>query len=245
MEIRPDHIITRPEILGLLKRVYENHSLLTIKIDDQSATYSSTILGIDTRKNLILIDDLFPSSGDKLERLSTLHCFTRLDGICINFSCPLKATTSRDTTNNAHQVTVPNKIHYHQRRRHYRVPLNWTAASMSASIESHEFTATVVDISASGIGAKLNSIPDIELDKNLLLSASVITIPNFQAITTSLIIRAVRSSSPDNSIYLGAEFTRLDSNQIKQIQHLVAQLDRESCQIRTLSPRNANHQIFG
>lgn len=244
MDRRPNHIITRPEILSLLKRVCENRSLLTIKINEQAETYSSTILAIDTRKNLLLVDDLFPPPMHDLERNTNLHCFTRLNGICINFSCQIKGH-STDNGSLLYQLALPNKIHYHQRRRHYRVPLTWTAANLTGQTDDMPFSATLFDISSSGIGAKLEAHSDLALEPNLLLPECSITIPNFKTMTTALKVRSLRTYSAENSFCFGAEFTHLDHNQIKQLQQLVSLLDRESCQIRSLAVEIAKQGSFG
>lgn len=230
---RPYQIVTRPEILGLLSRIYENHSLLTIKLDDQPQTFSSNVLGINTRKNLFLIDDLFPAPFEELERKTELYCSTRLDGISINFNCQLK-TTSEVDGNRLHQLHMPPLIHYHQRRRHYRVPLNWTGGVVSGSLHGRNFYANISDISVSGISATLEMGELHDIHPGMCIKGNSLSIPNYETMPMDIKVRTIRTGPIYGQTIIGMEMLHPDQFQIKQMQRLIAELDREACQIRFL-----------
>jgi len=243
-ERRPDHIITRPEILGILKRIFENRSLLSIKLEQHPQPCNSTILGIDSRKGLLLIDDLFPAPPVDPERNTPLHIFTRLNGICVNFSCVLKAA-GQSQNHRQYQLALPNRVHYHQRRRHYRIPLGWTAAGLHWQAGKNATNAILTDISASGIGARIENSLGMDLESEHVLEPCTLTIPGFMQMDLALRVRSVRSNLPERNVYFGAEFIRLDHHQQKLLQQLMPHLDREACQIRTQAPQPGQRGSLG
>jgi len=59
-----DERITAPaRILAMLKRTFEQHSLLNIRIDGFDDAYSSAILKIGKRHDYLLVDALVPIHG--------------------------------------------------------------------------------------------------------------------------------------------------------------------------------------
>jgi len=235
VNIQPYHIITRPQILALLRRITENRSLLTVKIEGFNDVYSSTVLAINTRKNLLAIDEPFPQAYEPISRNTTLHCYTRLDGISISFSCKVH-TKSRANGSYCYELSIPDTINHHQRRRHYRVPLSWTNATLSFTLpDQSQHDAIVTDMSISGIGAALSAAKTVLLEKNIFLIKSILNIANNPPIDADLQVRSIRADTPDEPVYFGARFVNLETTQAQLLQQLVTQLDRESCQINAMT----------
>ena len=60
-----NHLLTsRQEIIGLLKKIYRNHSLLTVSFDDKEQRFGSAILEINTENNYLVIDEFWPEIGN-------------------------------------------------------------------------------------------------------------------------------------------------------------------------------------
>ncbi|MDH5407725.1 MAG: flagellar brake protein [Gammaproteobacteria bacterium] len=238
MNRQPFQIHTRPQILALLIKIVENKSLLTIKIEGEDGSYSSSILSINARKNNFALDEPFPQTYEHLDKNTILHCYTRLDGISISFSCKTEAR-SKFNGGYVYQLSLPTTINHHQRRRHYRIPLNWVNASLNInSPEKRIDQAIVTDISLSGIGASIPANFANLLQKNSMLNQNILMIANFSPIQIDLEIRSIRADSPNAPVCIGAQFVNLQKSQKEAIQQLIAQLNRETCQIKALARYN-------
>lgn len=238
MHRQPFQIHTRPQILSLLTKIVEKRSLLTVKIEGDEGTYSSTVLSINARKGLFALDEPFPQTYELLTKNATLHCYTRLDGVSVSFSCKIQAR-SKFNGGYIYQLSFPVKINHHQRRRHYRVPLNWVNATLSfGSPDKTKHHAIISDISLSGLGASIPQKYINYLQKNTVLDKNILTIAHYPPIQIDLEIRSVRADPQDDPICFGAQFINLQKHHIGELQQLIAQLDRETCQIEALNRYN-------
>ena len=219
-----------PRILSVLRSIHDKHTLLTVSIKESKRLYNTALLNINSEDGTITIDELHPADGHiLLHKVKQLSAQTFLDGVEVNFNTVLQETGNKDGVGYS-VLRLPEEIRYKQRREAYRVEVG-AANEIPVSLitaDSKSFDGLLFDISAGGVC--LRYTPDKTLMKKLgadILDC-IISLPGKKQLKCKLkICHSFRHQASDK-IHIGCRFTQLDKLQHRNIERLVASLQRES-----------------
>ena len=116
----PRRYLTNPgQIAAVLRRLREERSLLTVRLDQRRLEFRSALLGVDTAAGRLVLDELNPASGHAL-----VHPGTPLRIICAAHGVETRFDTE------VLQVGADNGIHFNGRQMR-----NW----WDAMLDFHSF----------------------------------------------------------------------------------------------------------
>ena len=229
------HLVkSRDEILSLLNKAFKSHTLLSIVVDGVNKDFGSLILEINTNKNYLVLDELYPRNGIKFPLLEQkLHINTQLDGIELSFVGIIEAVSEKNG-DEYYKIPIPRKLYYRQQREHYRVPVSINNPLPAAlSTEDDILIHTELrDISLGGICARLTTASSIDLRVGMEIPTCIIQAPDGKKIVGSLEIMRVEETKPLRNQKIGARFISLSKTDRGELSRLIAKLDREN--IKTL-----------
>lgn len=216
-----------PQIAGLLKRVRDTRTLLSVRVPGSDALFNSLLLEVDLERNHILLDELNPRAGHELAmqaRQLRVHC--QCQGVELSFNCAIEIGQGQQGIA-FYRAALPEAINYLQRRGSFRVrvgvnihiPINLPLDS-ATRLEGELF-----DLSMGGLGAYLSN--SIELTRGQILEDCSLILPNNAPLTTELEVRFVRVDKEKQSQRIGASFRNLDPQRQNLLRRFVAQLERE------------------
>ena len=148
--------LTNPgQIASVLRRLQEERSLLTVRLDERRLEFRSALLKVDTTAGRLVLDELTPAKGHELVRAGTsLRIICAAHGVDTRFDTEV-LQVGADNGIHFYVSTLPAEIYYHQRRRQVRVPVRRT---LQEKVELHDpetdetLRITLVDLSEGGIG---------------------------------------------------------------------------------------------
>jgi c-di-GMP-binding flagellar brake protein YcgR len=121
---------------------------------------------------------------------------------------------------------IPDKIHYHQLREYFRVPLPPDLKGTIQLFESgNEALAegTLLDLSIGGVGAMVKSSVTIEVG-HLYPRCKIMLPPLLPGLQMGLEIR--RSTPEQGGFRIGGRFVGLSGANLRQLERTVAELER-------------------
>ncbi|MSQ67302.1 MAG: hypothetical protein EXR83_03785 [Gammaproteobacteria bacterium] len=148
-----------PEIQLVLRRVFNDHALLTIHIAGHPDAYTSAILELVPEQGYLVLDELTPASGHALVLSGTqFHVRGTVEGIALRYT----TTVSQIGEHNAlpyYQVDFPATIDYPQRRRQYRVtvPSNRGFDVEFRMADGRQLSGELGDMSVGGFCARIRT----------------------------------------------------------------------------------------
>lgn len=216
-----------PQIAGLLKRVRDTRTLLSVRLPGVDTPFNSLLLDVDPERNLILLDELNPRAGHELAvqtRQFRVHC--QCQGVELSFTCAIDIGQGQQGIA-FYRAPMPESIHYLQRRGSFRVrvglnihiPVN-LPLNVSTRLEGELF-----DLSMGGLGANLSS--QVELTRGQIIEICSIELPKCEPLMTGLEIRFVRLDKERQTQRIGASFRNLDPSCQHLLRRFVTQLERE------------------
>ena len=219
----------RDEIVSLLNKINSKHSLLTIVLNTAEECFGSTILEINKEENYLVLDELYPIQGHELIKVGTeISLNAHHAGAFVNFTNTIEAIGSNDDAA-YYKISIPGEIEYHQRRNTYRV-----TTSMSEPIpvnlvneENVLVSAELRDISLGGVCLRLNDSSHVTFKDGDHIPTCLIQVSKDRKILSSLNICHVEKINETGSLRIGAEFGSISKFDQRELEHLIATLDRE------------------
>lgn len=226
-----NHLLTsRQEIIGLLKKIYRNHSLLTVSFDDKEQRFGSAILEINTENNYLVIDEFWPEIGNsetllkkKLD-ISTYHA-----GINMHFNNAIEEIAEKDDAP-YYKIRMPMQIAYKQRRSSYRVKTG-ISNPIPVSLATEDqvlIRAELRDISIGGMNMRLMDDPVKPLRVEDQIPTCIIRSRYGQNILASIEICRIKESNFHRNMCIATRFTGIGKPDRRALEQLIATLDRET-----------------
>jgi len=229
-EGKTEKISDGARIAGLLRRIRENHNLLSVTVMGDHRLYNSAIIDLDLDSGYLKLDELSPQSGHRLITVSTpLRIHTRLNGIDISFN------TRVEDTGSEHGIAfylagLPELVYYRQQREHYRAHVG-AGRAVSILLEKQQgehLEGELHDISAGGVGLRFTMETVHSLEKGEYIPLCVINLGSHCVIRNPVEIRYVGEGKNEKYGVVGARFVDLDTTQRNLISRFVAAIDRET-----------------
>jgi len=226
----------KTRITVLLEKLLKQRDLLTIKLSNQPAPFSSAVIEVDRDNDCFILDELKPEKGDELLRQDpTLHIKGHLEGVSINFDSTV-AEFGNDNNIPFYKLPIPSNIDYHQRRQAVRVRLS-AASPLPVTFTDNNgqaFAAEMEDLSVGGLRARFKSNLPQSLETGAELSCSFLIPPdNKEKINCKLIIRVIQHEKDRDSnrqAFLGGQFVSMEKPLERKLQRAIMALQRAARQ---------------
>lgn len=224
----------RQEIFRALKTLQISKSLVNIRIKGQEKTYSSMVVGIDSKKKLFLIDELQPNDGNRLIRSGTpFSIHGNYEGVKISAkNLSAKADLQKVEVNGeltrlpCFKVSIPSSLLYRQRRDAFRVSVS-KSSWVSLSNTQHSFIrGEILDISTNGLGCRLEGHIQPELEYGELFPRSELSIDNNFNLNCELKMRHPRYHRLEDATYCGLSFEVLDNYHQRRLDRFILDTQR-------------------
>lgn len=216
------------DIQHLFKRINSKHSLLSVLIDSSDEYYGSTIIEINNKENYLVIDELYPIDGhEKIKTGSCLTFNTQYQGAFVNFKSTVEAIGENDKAA-YYKIGMPNEVEYHQRRNTYRIATSVSAPIPVTLVNEDDIMikGELRDISHGGLCIRINALPHISLASEDYIPTCLIQVEGRQKILTSINICHVENINETGSLRIGAEFANMSKIDRRELEHLIASLER-------------------
>ncbi len=232
-ESKAERVSQLPQIIGLLNRIKDAKTLLSVRVEGSGVTYSSLLLDVNSDKGYVLLDELNNERAHKLAaETGKLRVFCQNQGVELSFSCDIRIAHNKKGLT-FYQAPIPSVIHYMQRRSDYRVHVGMDQnIHLILPVETeNNLDAELFDVSFGGIGARLES--ECQLRRGLIIPSCKLNLPEQEAIETDLEIRFVQADNTGKFTRIGGRFLGLDPNTRGKIRKVVTQLEREMLRRKT------------
>jgi len=207
--------------------VQRSHALIEVAVDGSDAHYQSIILALDPEAGTLTIDELFPGGFVGLPG-QPLTITVRLDGKRrLTFSTHILARRN-DEGVESYSLALPEFVDYNQRRGAFRLQLRggWGAASQFLAPGQNRCSATVRDLSSTGIRLELQDAADVA-------EGDVLTDLQFEFAGRSFQchadVRNVAHNANDN-VVVGAAFMDLPKVEQRSLERMIMQMQRQQAQ---------------
>jgi len=221
-------MVEEEDILALLNKIYKNHTMLTVSMDDANGTFGSAILEINQNESYLVLDELWPEPGHQLVEVGkTLFISAQLAGVYAHFTVNISAIGEHEEAA-YYKASLPRQIDYQQRRSNYRVPtsINKPIPVNMATEEDVLINAELRDISIGGFCARLISPSNHPLELGEYIPTCLIKSPNGRKILSSIAICRIEDNKKTGLTRIGAQFSVLGKTDKRELEHLIATLDR-------------------
>lgn len=213
----------------LLRLMYNQHCLFTMRFAPSTAAYQTAIVDLDPVAGYLVLDALVPASGNALAVPHAIVLLqTRLRGIDIKFASEITSRGEHDGLP-YYQIPYPKNIEYPQRRQQYRVkiPFNRGVQLRYFPAGGGYIGGELRDLSPSGFGARL-----LSGDFNCVRSTDMrqghgeIDLAEGLTLKTAVAICHVVPANGRNAMRIGACFSELDRSAEHMLERVCAGFDR-------------------
>jgi c-di-GMP-binding flagellar brake protein YcgR len=225
-----EKLTDKARIDGLLKRVFEKRTLLTVNIEGHPQQYSSAIIEISTDEGVLVFDELKPESGHAfLQKTPTFKAHAQLEGISINFKATI-IEFGEDNEIPFYKTKIPSSISYLQRRQAVRIKLS-AAHPMPVNLttdDGKKFKGEISDLSSGGMRVRFDKDIPNSIEAGVHLGCTFPLPPdNKENFACDFIVRVnSNKSEPHKPAFLGGQFIDLKKPQERQLQRLIMTLQR-------------------
>jgi c-di-GMP-binding flagellar brake protein YcgR len=217
------------DIRVLLKKINSKHSLLSVTIASSDEYYGSTIIEINNQENYLVIDELYPREGhERIEVGTKLSFNTQYSGAFVNFNGVIEAVGENEKAA-YYKINLPDEVEYHQRRNTYRIAtsINETIPVNLVNEDEVLVKAELRDLSHGGLCLRFNSIPHhVSIKSGDYIPTCLIQVDKNRKILSSLNVCHVESIEETGSLRVGAEFAQMSKIDRRELEHLIATLER-------------------
>jgi len=216
------------DIRLLLKKINAKHSLLSVTIESFDQYYGSTIIEINNDEKYLVIDELYPEEGHAKIAVGThLSFITQYSGAFVHFVGTIEAIGENEKAA-YYKIGMPEEIEYHQRRNTYRIATNVNDPIRVNIVNDEEvlIKAELRDISHGGLCLRIKASPHISIKSNDYIPTCIIQVDQSRKILSSLNICHVETLSETGSLRVGAEFAQISKIDRRELEHLIASLER-------------------
>jgi c-di-GMP-binding flagellar brake protein YcgR len=227
---RGDKVTDISRTTGILKRIVEHRTLLTVTFPKKSGTYNSAILEVHPDQQYLLLDELNPKEGHTQFLASkTVNIRASVKGVETRFSAQLQDVIHENGIY-AYKVAFPREVWHLQRRQRFRVSIG-VGKRIAVQMKTKEGTilnATMQNISASGMGMVISS--DIRLARGTIIPECTFTLAGGDRITCQLEIRYSSTQMQPDGIYAGGRFYNLSRAEQRLISKQITRIQRDLIQ---------------
>ena len=216
-------------IQRLLQRLHEQHTILAVTLDGEHHSYSSVLLDQNLSGQYLLLDELSPADGHlQIYNANYVHIKSQISGVRINFSCEVHEVHGQAGIA-YYKIGWPRHVNYYQRRNDYRIDIDadYRVPITLAHYHEHLYFGVVRDISAGGVGARINRTNPQILRPGEQFSSCSIQLPDKKTIHSKLELRFAAEQKMTDNTLVGACFLDLSHYDQNAIRHFINQLDRE------------------
>ena len=218
-----------------LSKIFESHCLLDLRFEHGTGAYQTAILELVPGAGYFVIDALTPADGNaQAASKPSVRLRTRLLGMEVKFSSRI---IQRGSHNDLpyYKMLYPQSIEVPQRRREYRVtvPLDKGVAVRFYTREGACVRGEIRDLSPGGFSARLLSGDTGRIERDVGHQVVCeIDLPRHATVRASIEICHVFPSRGRSAPRVGARFIDIDARSERQLEHCVAELDRERARLR-------------
>lgn len=206
----------------LLSRLYEQRQLLEVIPRGSQRSYQSIIVAIDSARNLLWLDDLFPSQNT-LETGDSITIRHHCNGEILSISTPIIAWGS-DFGASGLAVVLPENLSYQPRRYYQRFELG-EHLSLSAKIRTmgeEPVYGSIQDLSAGGMRILVAGNLLSQIHHDTLLPLCEINLSRELQIRCRARVCAFRlCRAPYRSTQISLEFVDLPPSKQQQLQKFI------------------------
>lgn len=223
----PNFITSPDKIINLLSEIEQSSPLCTVQIEGVPQEYNSSILGIKTEKNLIILDELIPKEGNaalqdsRCLKLSTFH-----KGIHLSFNLSdIEMGHSRGIS--YYKSALPDRIFYPQRRRSPRIEISSIDIAFTGVSERTGMSVSgyLFDLSRGGAGIDL-PVNRARVQRGDIIKNCQISFEDY-LMDFDFSVRFVKPTSPNQpKVQLGGFFENLSSKSQSKLSYFITSLER-------------------
>jgi c-di-GMP-binding flagellar brake protein YcgR len=209
----------------LLARLRDQHTLILLHTRrGQPHPSLSMLLSADPDQGTLILDAPVDLDRLDLEPGSDIRVTANLQGVDIRFHCRFDAVIEHEG-DDALKLDWPTEVKYLERRSEFRVRLSGAGAGLElVSNEDDTVSGQIIDLSLGGFGAL---VEDSEfICENEVLDC-VLEL-NDHCLSVRAEIRRKSEPSSRGKCHIGACFVELDSRDRRQLEKIVARLEREA-----------------
>lgn len=233
----PRRIDLPEQITHILQGICNRRNLVTVRLPRCKEAFTSSILKLDRRAGMLILDELSPQEGHELlMQRKELQIDTRHHGVEVGFKTTL-AGASQEGGIALYRVPIPRTLQYNQRREHYRAEVGVVLPIpiILEGVKGQAFHGQLIDISVGGIGAQFQDASEEDLADGARFAVCEIELPPGQRLRTGLEICFVSRALVSRQLRIGGRFIELNRADQHTIAKFIASLERE--RLRTL-PRD-------
>ena len=222
------------QICQVLRRLLEQHCLLTVQIGSAPERFTSAILEVVRDGEFLVLDELTPHAGHlRLRDDRQIQVRGILDGLEVRFASKVAQISAKNELP-YYKVPFPIRIDYPQRREVHRIPAPLHTGFPVSLLMADEriVSGELRDISPAGLGLRVRTRTiDITADRNTIAICHVSLQPPSEFVADIQICHLdppVRGRLPR----LGARFIALQPGQTRRVEQLCAEFAREQRRVR-------------
>lgn len=229
---QPPKVLKAPvEIVANLRQLQQNHDPLVITFDGRSQRFQSYVIEIDRQKNQLILDEMIPNDAERFLlngepfRVEAFH-----EGVRVAWECAQAVKLSEHQGSRCYICSMPEEVHYHQRRNAYRAPLKQSElvkVELSGEKLRTPLPGQLLDISATGCKLRLAGDASHGLKTGQVYEGFTAQLP-FGAITTPVELRYLHYEEKLDATIVGLRFYRMSGLVQRQVERFVYQLQREA-----------------
>ncbi len=227
----PDFLSDPNKIAKLLTDIENNSPTCTISFTDINEQFSSSILDVQVKNQLIILDELIPKHGNELlTKKCHLKLSTFFNDIHLAFNLnDIVADTSRGIA--YYKTPFPNKIYYPQRRNSPRIQINSLNIPFSglSSKTGTSVDGYILNLSRSGIALSMQN-NRARIQPGHILKDCKITLDD-HPVTFDLNVRFVKSISAGRKL-IGGKFENIAPKKRSKLEHFITSLEQEEIRKR-------------
>lgn len=213
-------------VAGLLRRIKDQHALLTVTVPDAPGTFNSAILELDRERGHVVLAELHPKLGhERFVAGGHLKARARVRGVEIRFDAALEEVGS-ESDEAVYRVRWPDTVHYLQKRASFRIKISMTAP-LTVALEGdggEHFEGRAVDLSEQGVRVEMDSYLSLQPGRQM---PCLLNLPNGTHLACRLEIRHVHTQQSTGNIQFGAHLVDLPPAQRREVARLVAEIQRD------------------
>lgn len=233
--------VTSPiEIQFILKAIQQEKSLLSLFPERSSQFVLSSILAVDSAKNLLVIDlGNDPAMNELVLKANTVTCVSTQNRVKIEFSCA-KLQLIQFEGRPALATKIPSSLLRFQRRNYYRImtPVSQPATCLIPILSNHEQQGEAIfnlfDISCGGM-ALIDQHYALDLEPGKVFAGCQVNFPDAGNVVVTVEIRNSYSMTLKNGLSCqraGCEFVGLPEDSRMLIQRYIIKLEQQERQCR-------------
>ncbi len=218
-------ITDRQQIIHIFNNLYREHRVLEARIDEHPEIFTTTVLGINPKTNMMALDEINDETGHKLFLQNReLHLSGRKDGVEID--CTLKLIAVKENSKIPYyQVNIPDDLIYAQRRNDHRVSLVANSQFRGQLENQKQIIGYAADLSLHGIGVVLkNQEPVVHGDK---ITSCVLRLSEEQPLYFNLEVCFVQQIRQRGVVRIGGHFLELEKRDRNRVAKIIRKVERK------------------